>query len=142
EWSDSSIRIPLRHALLRMLESKGPPANYKCSWSGFDIRYPPRREFVKRMSNPLHEIEPERFAFTRRLPTADRLDRRAHAAVWPEQPVGQRDNADVGKCRRRRLAQGLRDRQFLAHWVERANGHEGGRRRATDAGVTVHDHGG
>jgi hypothetical protein len=28
-------------------------------WSGFDIRYPPGREFVKRMSNPklLQELE-------------------------------------------------------------------------------------
>src|SRR5262245_9615929 len=37
---DSNIRIPLRHAVLRMLESKGPLARHKCYWSfGFDIRF-------------------------------------------------------------------------------------------------------
>src|SRR5947209_13806100 len=80
--------------------------------------------------NGLFQIEPEGMAFHRRFAGPEALDGADHAAVALQQPVGDRDDAQVRLRRRRGDANGARDPRLLALRIERAGGGEGRRRRA------------
>src|ERR1700733_1425162 len=86
----------------------------------------------------LFEVELEWLGFHGHDAAANIFDRRDHAPLAAEQFVGQRDDTDIRRCRRRRAAQRLRDAGFVAMRIERADAGKGARRRTADAHVTMH----
>src|SRR3984957_5787667 len=89
----------------------------------------------------LLQVEPERRGFFGKATPADGLDGGDHAAVAAEQPVGQRDDADIGRRCRRGAAQRLRDACLVALRIERTDAGIGARRRTADPHKTMHHQG-
>src|SRR5690606_19658510 len=81
------------------------------------------------------KIEPERNAFIGRQPGADRLHRLHHAALPPENLVGERDQPHVRNRGRRGIADTFCDHRFVALRIQRAGGDEGAGGGAADAGI-------
>src|SRR6516165_11212819 len=68
----------------------------------------------------LFQLEPERVGLIGDLAASDGVNRRHHAAVAAEHAVGERNQAAIGRRRRRGAAKLARDHPFVATRVERA----------------------
>ncbi len=98
-----------------------------------------RRTGVLRWECALIQHEPEGRALECLGAPADRGDPGAHAAVPPEQTVGDRDEQAVRRGARGEPAQSLGEFRRVPLRGERAGHRVGGGRRTADAGIAVQD---